>query len=105
MVASCGSGSISRRMRLYQHIDKLRSNEPACALREIEQAVTRQYAAGTLAEGSQQVEFGAGQSHPRPRRICAAPQPEIDPPSQKGEGGRALVALTVWRPPGGATPH
>jgi len=73
-----------------QHVDAAFERAGAAALGEIEQAVARQHAAGPLAEGSQQVEFGAGHRDPCARRVAQFPQAEIDPPAEKGERGRAI---------------
>src|SRR6185436_18571954 len=43
-----------------------------------------------LAEGSQQVELGAGHRHVRALRIAQLPQPEIDPPARKHQRCRPL---------------
>jgi len=73
-----------------QHVDAALERAGVAALGEIEQAVARQHAARPFAEGAQQVELGAGHRHPRAGRIAQLAQAKIDPPAQKGEGGRAI---------------
>src|SRR5258708_3814205 len=90
MVASWGSGSILRRIRLTS-TSMLRSKEPALRPWVRSSRLSRDSTRpGRSQKGSQQVEFGAGHRNPRAGRIAQLPQPQIDPPSQKGEGGRAV---------------
>ncbi len=73
-----------------QHVDAAFERTGIAALGEIEQALARQHAARPLAEGSQQVELGAGHRHSGAGRIAQLAQPEIDPPSEKRQRGRAV---------------
>jgi hypothetical protein len=71
-----------------QHVDAALERTGMAALGEVEQAVARQHAAGALAKGAQQVEFGAGHRDARARGIAQLPQPQIDPPALEDERGR-----------------
>ena len=79
-----------------QHVDRALERAGAAALREVEQAVARQHAAGPLAERPQQVELGAGHRDARAFRIAQFAQAEIDPPAPEGQRGCALDGLAVW---------